>query len=116
MPLFDARARFMASAEEITVEVVAALPDRQALCSIRLPAGANVADAVAIADMQARFPEIKWTECEYAIWGIPVAADRALQDGDRVEVLRPLALDPRDARRELARAGQFMGTAGRDED
>lgn len=106
----------MATAEEISVEVVAAMPDRQELCRVRLPAGANAAAALELAGLQSRFPDIPWPDCELAIWGRPVGANEVLRDGDRVEVLRPLELDPRDARRELAREGQFMGTSKYDED
>jgi putative ubiquitin-RnfH superfamily antitoxin RatB of RatAB toxin-antitoxin module len=105
----------MAIAEEISVEVVVAVPDRQELCSLRLPKGASVASALEAAGVQSRFPEIEWTHCRLALWGTPVGAGRALRDGDRVEVLRPLRLDPRDARRELARDGQYMSTTRSDE-
>ncbi|MGI9262854.1 MAG: RnfH family protein [Woeseiaceae bacterium] len=105
----------MATAEEISVEVVAAMPDRQELCRVTLPTGSSAATALELAGLKSRFPEVPWTHCSLAIWGRPVAADQALRDGDRVEVLRPLELDPRDARRELAREGQFMGSSGGDE-
>jgi len=101
----------MAPADEILVEVVVARPDRQALCSLRLPAGTDAAGAVKQADLQSKFPEIEWRACKLAIWGRPVAGNQVLGDGDRVEVLRPLQLDPRDARRQLAKDGQFMGTS-----
>ena len=106
----------MATADEIQVEVVVARPDRQALCSLRLPTGTDAAGAVTRADLQATFPDIELQACKLAVWGRPVAADHVLADGDRVEVLRPLELDPRDARRELAKDGQFMGTSKQDDD
>ena len=37
---------------------------------------------------------------QFAVWGRPVALDHALKDGDRLEVLRPLRVDPKVARRE----------------
>ena len=43
------------------------------------------------------------------MWGRVVSPQQTLRDGDRVEILRPLEIDPRDARRHLAREGQFMG-------
>ena len=35
-----------------------------------------------------------------AVWGKPVESTLTLQDGDRLEVLRPLRVDPKVARRE----------------
>jgi len=106
----------MASADEIAVEVVVAMPDRQELCGLRLPAGTDAAGAVQRAGLRSKFPEINWSNSKLAVWGRIVSADYLLKDGDRVEVIRPLELDPRVARRALARDGQFMGTSKRDED
>jgi putative ubiquitin-RnfH superfamily antitoxin RatB of RatAB toxin-antitoxin module len=44
------------------------------------------------------------------IWGRPVERDQAVSDGDRVELYRPLNMDPREARRRLAAAGRTMGS------
>lgn len=106
----------MASADGIAVEVVVAMPDRQELCSLRLPPGTDAAGAVTLAGLRSKFPELDWSDTKVAVWGRVVSPEYLLADGDRVEVLRPLALDPRDARRTLARAGQFMGSAGSTDD
>jgi len=44
-----------------------------------------------------------------AVFGAQVGRDQRLEDGDRVEILRPLPQDPRQRRRSLARAGATMG-------
>jgi putative ubiquitin-RnfH superfamily antitoxin RatB of RatAB toxin-antitoxin module len=102
----------MATAELIPVEVVVALPSRQAIVRLELPAGTTAAAAVDAAEFESTFGEIDFQHCELAVWGVPVNRDRVLKGGDRVEVLRPLALDPRDARRALASAGKSMGGSG----
>lgn len=43
--------------------------------------------------------EIPWQGGECAVFGLPVDWSRALRDGDRVEIIRPLQADPRDRRR-----------------
>jgi putative ubiquitin-RnfH superfamily antitoxin RatB of RatAB toxin-antitoxin module len=101
-----------ATAEVIEVEVVAAVPARQKIVRLALPVGATAFDAVQQANLQDDFPEIDFAGAKLAVWGKPVGHSHALRSGDRVEVLRPLAMDPRDARRELARAGKSMGPAG----
>lgn len=73
-----------------------------------LPSGATVADAIAAA--RRRAPDIpqETAGLNVGIWGR--IADRAevLSDGDRVEIYRPLKLDPREARRRYAAAGMTM--------
>ena len=82
----------------IRVELVRAWPRRHELHVLDLPRGATVADAVAAAQL---------TDADHtglAVFGERVEADRLLADGDRVELLRPLVADPKDARRRRASA------------
>ncbi len=97
----------MVPANKLTVEVVTATPDRQALVSLSVPAGSTAIDAVEQAGMAGEFPALDLAACKLAIWGRVVDMGRVLRAGDRVEVLRPLHIDPRDARRDLARDGQW---------
>ena len=107
----DVRQRSTVSAEQsIAVEVVFACPDRQELVSLELSAGSTANEAVAASGLIESFADEDISSAPLAIWGRPVSAATVLKAGDRVEVLRPLEIDPRDARRELAREGQFMGT------
>ena len=81
------------------VEVVFALPDRQSLETITVDDGASVADALRLSGIEERFPDVSFDELQVGIWGKPVERTQALRDGDRVEVYRPLEMDPREARR-----------------
>lgn len=80
------------------IEVVLAWPQRHVSRRLELPAGASVADAVAAAalDLQAE-------SVAYAVHGIIAKPAQVLCDGDRVELLRPLLADPKEARRRRAR-------------
>ena len=80
-------------------EVVFALPDRQLLETITVDEGASVADALRLSGIEERFPDVSLDELQVGIWGKPVERTQALRDGDRVEVYRPLEMDPREARR-----------------
>lgn len=93
------------------IEVVFALPERQELLSLELEAGATVADAIARSDVAALFPEHDLGRLPVGIWGRVVERDQPLEDGDRVEIYRPLAIDPREQRRALAAQGKSMGAA-----
>ncbi len=98
----------------VAVEVVFALTDRQELVAINVPAGTSAGEAVKQSGVANKFPEQDLSECQLGIWGRPVAHDRHLQDGDRIEIYRSLLIDPRDARRRLAAEGKFMGHADTD--
>lgn len=90
-------------AERITVEVVCAMPERQVLRRVDLPAGSSVIQAVEQSGILEELPEVPFDPSRLGIFSRRVAADELLQDGDRVEIYRPLTLDPKDARRRRAR-------------
>ena len=106
----------MESDDVIAIEVVAALRDRQALVSLSVPAGTTARRAVGLAALDSRVPGLDVSQCPLAIWGDPVSDQQVLEANDRVEVLRELVIDPRDARRRLATEGQVMGVPGPGED
>jgi putative ubiquitin-RnfH superfamily antitoxin RatB of RatAB toxin-antitoxin module len=70
-----------------------AYPDGAQARSLELPAGATVRDALAASGFEGR-------AC--GVFGKRVELDHRLNDGDRVEIYRPLALDPKEARRRRA--------------
>jgi putative ubiquitin-RnfH superfamily antitoxin RatB of RatAB toxin-antitoxin module len=83
----------------IRVEVVLAWPDRAESRPLELAEGATVADAIAAAAIEGS------EDCPaVAVHGLLAKASQVLNDGDRVELLRPLLADPKDNRRKRARA------------
>jgi putative ubiquitin-RnfH superfamily antitoxin RatB of RatAB toxin-antitoxin module len=86
--------------------VVYALPDRQALRELDLPESATVAEAVARSGLREQFPEIGSRPLACAIYGRAVAGSQVLRAGDRVEILRPLQVDPKESRRRAAARGR----------
>jgi putative ubiquitin-RnfH superfamily antitoxin RatB of RatAB toxin-antitoxin module len=92
------------------VVVAYALSAHQVLeVGLELPMGATVAQALAASGIMERYPEAK--SAPLGIWGRKATAERTLRAGDRVEVYRPLRVDPKVARRERF-AKQGAGTAG----
>ena len=79
----------------LRIEVVRAWPGRLERRELQLEEGATVRAALAAAALQA--------DHGAAIYGRRVPLDTQLVDGDRVEILRPLAADPKEARRRRAR-------------
>jgi uncharacterized protein len=96
----------MAGNEAVRVTVVYALPDRQLLVEVELPQSATVADAVARSGLSQRFPDIAARPLECAIYGRAVPLSHVLQPNDRVEILRPLQIDPKESRRQAAARGR----------
>jgi putative ubiquitin-RnfH superfamily antitoxin RatB of RatAB toxin-antitoxin module len=86
----------------IRVEVAYAEPQRQFLRALDLPAGATVADAIAASGLAGEF-SIDTAALTVGIWSKPVARDRRITAGDRVELYRPLKADPKESRRRRAR-------------
>jgi putative ubiquitin-RnfH superfamily antitoxin RatB of RatAB toxin-antitoxin module len=81
--------------KSIRIEVVCALPGAADAVTLSLPAGSTAAEAVAASGLQG---------CgKIGIFGKVVDPQTPLSDGDRVEIYRPLALDPKEARRRRAR-------------
>jgi uncharacterized protein len=83
------------------VEVVYALPGGHDATELELPPGATVGEAVKASGIAARHRGIDLSRL--GIFGRPAGEDTPLADGDRVEIYRPLALDPKEARRQRAR-------------
>ncbi|MBS0226227.1 MAG: RnfH family protein [Proteobacteria bacterium] len=79
------------------VEVIAAWPHRCVRKRMELPAGAHVEDAIAAAGF-ASLAEV----AGLAVFGQRVTPRHPLVDGDRVELLRGLKVDPKAARRARA--------------
>jgi len=88
---------------DVHVEVVYALAQTQRLVELDLRAGATVADAL---EHVAASPEFAGLDLDRATVGIygRLIKDRAqrLNEGDRIEIYRPLNVDPMAARRERA--------------
>ncbi|MDQ6681115.1 MAG: RnfH family protein [Pseudomonadota bacterium] len=71
--------------------------------AITVPAGATLADALHLSQMQQRHPQIDLASQPVGIWGALRPLDAVLRDGDRVEIYRPLQVDPMEARRARQR-------------
>lgn len=84
------------------VEVVYALPLKQDVISLEVAAGTTVGEAVAASGILARHPDIDVRVNRVGIWGRPAALDTLLREGDRVEIYRPLQVDPKEVRRRRA--------------
>jgi putative ubiquitin-RnfH superfamily antitoxin RatB of RatAB toxin-antitoxin module len=91
--------------KRIRVEVVYALPQAQHVAALGLEEGAAVRSAVDASGLLEGVTAGERALLRFAIYGKLVGLERRLADGERVEILRPLAADPKEARRSRARRG-----------
>jgi uncharacterized protein len=86
----------------IRVEIVYALADAQDILTLQLPEGIDAGAALAASGIVRRHA-LDREKLMLGSGGKRIQPDHLLRDGDRVEILRPLAAHPNDARRARAR-------------
>lgn len=78
---------------------------------LQLVNGATVADALRASGLPQQFAELAAGTCVLGVWGRKARPQQRLHDGDRIEIYRPLQVDPKVARRARFEA-QGAGSAG----
>ena len=96
----------------IRCEVVFATADKQVLLSLQVPAGTTAIEAVRQSGIESEFPDHDITQPDLGVFAQPVEHDYLVEDGDRLEIYRPLLADPKEVRRLLAAEGLTMGKRG----
>lgn len=94
--------------EIIRVEVVYALPEKQEIFAVKLPAGSTAGEAIKASGVQERFPEIDLAKNKIGIFAKLAKPETPLRDKDRVEIYRPLIADPKEVRKQRAAEGKVM--------
>lgn len=82
----------------IHIIVVYATPQQQVEIPLTVEESCTVALAIKRSGILQRFPEIKFSSIKVGIFSKRVALDASLHEGDRIEIYRPLILDPKQAR------------------
>lgn len=87
------------------VEVAYAKPEKQQILRVVVSEGATAFEAAAQSGIVSVFPEIDLESVDMGIFGKAIKAPKThqLRDGDRVELYRPLKIDPKQARLNRAR-------------
>ncbi len=86
----------------IRIEVACALPDCQVVKALAVPTGCTAREAVGLSGIADQFPDLDIPALRLGIFSHVVGDDQRLSEGDRVELYRPLLLDPKEARRQRA--------------
>jgi putative ubiquitin-RnfH superfamily antitoxin RatB of RatAB toxin-antitoxin module len=94
------------SEPQINIEVACATEVKQKVISLQVPEGTRLADAVARSGIADEFPELDMSISKMGVFGQVESQDRVLAEGDRVEIYRPLLINPRQARLNRAAASK----------
>ena len=86
----------------IRIEIVYAEPQRSIGKSLNVEQGARIADALKLASLDEDFQGVDLANATVGIFGSVASRDRPLKEGDRIEIYRPLAEEPKLARRKRA--------------
>jgi uncharacterized protein len=104
------------SSESIYIEIAYATPDKQLILECYVEPGTSPRDAVINSAIDEYFPEINKESCDIGIFGKVIRKDHLLENGDRIEIYRPLIADPKEVRKKRAEQGLKMKRGGGKED
>ncbi|SFR59191.1 hypothetical protein SAMN05216203_1638 [Marinobacter daqiaonensis] len=90
------------------VEVAYATPEKQEIVPVLVEEGATMLEAVRLSRIEELFPGLDPDVADMGIFGkvVKSPADHVLREGDRVELYRPLKIDPKQARLNRAKKKQ----------
>ena len=88
---------------KISIEVAYATPEKQKIIMLDVPAGTNIRAAARLSGLEKLFPELSY-DAPMGIFGKKVAKpdEQEVKAGDRIEIYRPLLIDPKQARANRA--------------
>jgi len=94
--------------DQLSIEVVYALPQKQEMFTVKLPDGATVRQAIEACGVLQKYPEIDLTKNKLGIFAKLTKPDAPLRNRDRVEIYRPLIADPKEVRKQRVAEGKIM--------
>ena len=85
------------------VEVAYLTPHKQVVLVVELPEGSTIETAIQYSGILGEFPEIDLIKQPVGIFSKIRRLSEQVVDGDRIEIYRPLTIDPKEARRKKAK-------------
>jgi len=85
---------------KIAIEVAYATPEKQIIISLAVEAGTTIEKAIHSSEIMNFFPDIDLSQQKVGIFGQAKLLTDRVQAGDRIEIYRPLLINPKDARRK----------------
>ena len=97
---------------EINVSLVYASPTEQYFFEQQVARGTSAQELIEMSKFATTISELSSqdiSDYDIGIFAQKISLDTLLEDGDRVEIYRPLTADPKEVRRQLALMGKTMG-------
>lgn len=88
--------------QKINVEVVYAYPDKFFLKKLQVPQNTTIQNIILLSGILEKYTEIDLQENKVGIFSRPAKLNETVDDGDRIEIYRPLIADPKEIRRKKA--------------
>ena len=99
------------SVEQIAIELVYGLPNEQTLLSLQIDAQSTVEQAIVESGICQQYKEIDLAVNKVGVWNRAVKLGQIVEDGDRIEIYRPLIADPKEVRKRRAEKAKEEGRA-----
>ncbi|ETT02436.1 RnfH family protein [Providencia alcalifaciens] len=87
---------------DINIEVTYALPEKQFLLPVKVAEGTTIEDAIIASGILTLRSDIDLKQNKVGIYSRPAKLGDVVQEGDRIEIYRPLIADPKELRRKRA--------------
>lgn len=88
---------------KISIEVAYATKEQQKIIPLEVPEGTTIKEAIQQSGILSLFPEIDLTHQKVGIFSKICELTDLIQAGARIEIYRPLTIDPKEARRNKAK-------------
>ena len=86
----------------LQIEVAYATPEQQHIITLTVPEHSTIEQAIQASGILQHFPEIDLKQNAVGIFGKVCTLNQTLRTGDRIEIYRPLQIDPKQARKQRA--------------
>lgn len=96
---------------QLHIEVVYGVPNKQELLSVVVPENTTVEQAIVESGILSLFPDIDLNVNKVGVWNRTVKLSEVLRDTDRIEIYRPLIADPKEVRKRRAEKAKEEGRA-----
>jgi hypothetical protein len=99
------------SEQQKSIEVVYALPQKQSLLTVNVDANSTIEESIMRSGILALYPEIDLSKNKVGIWNRAAKLSDIVEEGDRIEIYRPLIADPKEVRKRRAEKAISEGRA-----
>jgi len=108
IPFVRERVNYMTESKiskEIDIEIAYALANKQVILAQKIDSSMKPREALKASNILESFPELDLDNIDIGVFGKAIKDDYSLQQGDRIELYRPLIADPKEVRRQRAKKG-----------